>query len=76
MYKAIDEEVCSVQLANRQPGKLVHARWLTAGNRMLRLYVSTENPSKELEILRKLVSYILTVYVPIRPNRHCLCGLI
>nr|CAI5849554.1 unnamed protein product [Callosobruchus analis] len=33
------------ELLSRSPGKLHHARWLSLVNRILRLYVGTENPS-------------------------------
>lgn len=42
---AISSGEFSEQLANRSPGKLNHARWLTTANRILRLYVSTSKPS-------------------------------
>ena len=43
------------------PGTIHHARWLTRANRVLRLYVSTLNPS--FEFLR-IVSYIMNVDIP------------
>jgi hypothetical protein len=51
-----------VSLSFRNPGKLSHARWLTMVNRILRLYVGTENPSKKLQLLAE---YIVKVYAPI-----------
>ncbi|CAH0562737.1 unnamed protein product [Brassicogethes aeneus] len=48
-------------LANTQPGKMAHSRWLTTANRVLRLYVATSDPS---ENLKYLTEYILKVYVP------------
>ncbi|XP_050517554.1 uncharacterized protein LOC126892123 [Diabrotica virgifera virgifera] len=42
---AISAGQCSLNLSTRNPGKLSHARWLTAANRMLRLYIATESPS-------------------------------
>ncbi|ESN95353.1 hypothetical protein HELRODRAFT_179421 [Helobdella robusta] len=53
---------CSPELANRQPGNLSHSRWLTCANRLLRLYVSTPDPSESLQIL---VEYVVKVYAPI-----------
>ncbi|ESN93205.1 hypothetical protein HELRODRAFT_181125 [Helobdella robusta] len=53
---------CSPELANRQPGNLSHSRWLTCANRLLRLYVSTPDPSESLQIL---VEYVVKVYDPI-----------
>lgn len=58
---AISNGVISESLAQKQPGKLAHSRWLTTANRILRLYVGTINPSEELKIL---TTYILKVYVP------------
>ena len=49
----------SVQLSSRNPGALCHSRWLTAANRLLRLYVSTKDPSNNLIIL---ATYIVEVY--------------
>ena len=48
-------------LALKSPGALHHARWLTKANRILRLYVSTLNPEKNLQ---DLVKIILQVYAP------------
>ncbi|CAB0043525.1 unnamed protein product [Trichogramma brassicae] len=39
---------CSSELSMRKPGCLNHARWLTCANRILRLYVSTADPSSSL----------------------------
>ena len=40
---------------------MAHSRWLTTANRLLRLYVSTENPSKNL---LTIVHFVMTVYAP------------
>lgn len=48
-------------LASKDPGKLAHSRWLTCANRILRLYVGTENPSDNL---KELVIFIVKVYAP------------
>ncbi|GBN41735.1 hypothetical protein AVEN_192268-1 [Araneus ventricosus] len=32
---------CPEDLANRDPGPLFHSRWLTAANRVLKLYISS-----------------------------------
>lgn len=58
---AIQSGVCSEDLARQDPGRLAHSRWLTAANRMLRLYVATARPSANLKVL---VSFVLKVYVP------------
>ena len=49
-------------LALQKPGPIVHSRWLTTANRLLKLYVATENPS---ETLRNLVTYVMKVYAPV-----------
>lgn len=59
--QAVSSGECSLSLAYREPGKLSHARWLTTANRVLRLYVSTENPSTALT---NLVDFVLNVYAP------------
>ncbi len=38
-------------VTTNSPGVLHHARWLTKANRILRLYVSTSEPSKQLKFL-------------------------
>ena len=48
-------------LATKIPGKLHNARWLTLANRILRLYLSTLNPSEEL---CNLVHFLINFYVP------------
>ena len=44
------------------PGKLAHSRWLTTANRILRLYVATEEPS---DTLLTITEYIMKVYAPL-----------
>ena len=61
MCKAIAIGHCSLDLSRRDPGSLANSRWLTAANRILRLYVGTEKPSANLRIL---VEYIVKVYAP------------
>ena len=58
MCHAISVGQCSKDLALQKPGPIVHSRWLTTANRLLRLYVATENPS---ETLRNLVTYVMKV---------------
>ncbi|KAK4880956.1 hypothetical protein RN001_004275 [Aquatica leii] len=52
---------CNTSLSNRKPGKLAHSRWVTTANRILRLYISSENPSSSL---MKLTEFIMNVYAP------------
>ncbi|GBO46904.1 hypothetical protein AVEN_65118-1 [Araneus ventricosus] len=40
---------CPEDFANRDPGPLSHSRWLTAANRVLRLYISSSDPSGNLK---------------------------
>lgn len=61
IVQAIESGIVSGSLASKNPGKLSHARWLTTANRILRLYVATENPSDSLSTL---VNYIMKVYAP------------
>lgn len=62
MCQAVSSGSCSPDLSNKNPGKMAHARWLTTVNRILRLYVSTLNPSTQLI---KLTEYIVKVYAPV-----------
>ena len=48
IHRAVVSGECSPDLARRNPGKMVHSRWLTTANRLLRLYVSEESPSENL----------------------------
>uniref|UniRef100_A0A8D9BH13 Uncharacterized protein n=1 Tax=Cacopsylla melanoneura TaxID=428564 RepID=A0A8D9BH13_9HEMI len=48
-------------IANRSPGKMAHSRWLTTANRILQLYVSTNNPSEGLKLLAQ---FVIKVYAP------------
>jgi hypothetical protein len=60
--RAVCSGFCPESLANRQPGELVHSRWLTTCNRALRVYMCEPNPS---EALSQLAHYIVNVYAPI-----------
>lgn len=60
--QAVTTGVCSESLAQRNPGKLSHSRWLTAANRILRLYVSSNDVTRNLQILSE---YIVKVYAPV-----------
>lgn len=72
---AVSSGECSVELLNRNPGKVSHARWLTLANRILRLYISSESPC---ENLKDLTHYIIKVYSPlwfeIKCNSSCQNG--
>ncbi|KAB0805378.1 hypothetical protein PPYR_02348 [Photinus pyralis] len=75
MCGAISKGTVDEKLSKRSPGKMVHSRWLTTANRILRLYVSTDEPSENLVIL---VTFILKVYAPmwfiIKSKPSCLQG--
>lgn len=72
---AVSTGMCSESLSRRYPGALSHSRWLTAANRLVRLYVSTENPSNSLKVI---VTFIIKVYAPmwfiIKMNPSCKDG--
>lgn len=53
---------CPPDLLHRSPGKLSHARWLTRANRILRLYISTENPQQNLVTL---ATFVVKTYAPV-----------
>ncbi|GBN70057.1 hypothetical protein AVEN_164401-1 [Araneus ventricosus] len=50
IFLAISRCECYSDPALRKPGPVVHSRWLTIAGRILRLYVVTEKPSKNLII--------------------------
>lgn len=58
---AIKLGMISPSLKMRAPGTLVHSRFLTTANRILRFYVSNNKPSKNLVTL---VDFIIKVYAP------------
>lgn len=60
-YQAVSTGHCDDSLAHRNLGKMAHSRWLTTANRLLRLYMSTENPSDNFVII---IKFIMTVYAP------------
>ena len=61
-------------IANKSPGELHHARWLTKANRILRLYISKRSP----EYLKGLVYCIIAFYIPgwfyIKQHSICIQG--
>lgn len=59
---AIQSGKCSSSLSKKLPGKIVHSRFVTTANAILRYYMSQENPSENLKILAK---YIVTIYAPV-----------
>jgi hypothetical protein len=59
---AVSTGQCSVGLLKKSPGTMSHSRWLTTANRLLRLYIASEEPS---ENLKTLVLYVIKVYAPL-----------
>lgn len=57
--KAVSSGRCPQRLTELNPGKLHHARWLTAASRILRVYLATSTPT---ESLVTIVAYIMKVY--------------
>lgn len=49
---AVRQGLVLTSLSDKKPGKLCEARWLTKANRILKLYVSTMNPSDSLNRYR------------------------
>lgn len=72
---SISSGVCSDRLSKLEPGKMGHARWLTTANRILRTYISTKKPSKNLITL---TDFVLKVYAPlwftIKTKSSCIHG--
>ena len=52
---------CSFDLSLRNPKAINHDRWLTTGNRILRMYIGSENPIPELITL---ATFVIRVYAP------------
>ena len=61
MCKAVSMGKMSEELGRRSRGALHHARWLTRANQILRLYVSSLNPSDKL---KDLVKIVMQLYAP------------
>ena len=61
IVRAVETGHVSEKFANLRPGKMAHSRWLKTANRIMRLYVSVEDPS---ETLKTFANFISTVYAP------------
>lgn len=59
---AVSTGICPDDLASKKPGPVVHSRWLTTASRLLRLYVSTIEPSDSLV---ELTTYVVKVYASV-----------
>lgn len=75
MGKAVSSGFCEKPLARKLPGALNKARWTTTASRILRLYISTNHPSKNLP---EIVEFIMKVYIPlwflIKNEPNCYSG--
>ena len=65
MARAISNGEIPADFSHNKPGGIAHSRWLTKANRLLRLYVTTNNPAQNLKIL---ANYIIKVYTPMYFN--------
>ncbi|GBO40121.1 hypothetical protein AVEN_81919-1, partial [Araneus ventricosus] len=66
---------CPEDLANRDPGPLSNSRWLTAANRVLRLYTSSSDPSGNLkEIVDFILKPCMPVWFAIKKNKYVTDG--
>ena len=61
MATAIQSGSISANVSCKKIGRLNHARWLTLAIRLMRIYVATESPSRELQ---QLVRFLVNHYVP------------
>jgi len=75
MCLAIRSGLISQSLSSREPGKMAHSRWLTTANRLLRLYVSTSQPSQSLVTFAEYIIRIYgTVWFGIKLKPQCYYG--
>lgn len=56
----MSEGKCTSEMTLRNPSKRAHFRGLTTANRILQLYVATDNPST----MKLIVVYTMKVYLP------------
>ena len=61
IYNAVSSSFCSESLKERDPGNILHSRWLTTANRLLRLYISTLQVSENFHLI---VMFIIKVHIP------------
>jgi len=62
ILKGVSSGTISDSLANRSPGKLNHARWITTASRIIRAYVCAQAPNEKLVVLAK---FICSFYGPL-----------
>ena len=65
---AVQTGTLSRSLAKTEIGPLCHARWITFQSRILRLFMSAGIAGNLLPKLRKLASYIISIYFPMHMN--------
>ena len=61
-YQAITSGTCLDDVSYCKFSNIFRARWFTTENRLLRLYMSTSNPS---HILKLIIHFIIAVYIPV-----------
>ena len=75
IVRAVSDGQCPPELAQTKPSPVNHARWLTLGCRVIRLYMTKSSPSARL---RKIASYVAQVYAAqwfdIKLNSSCAHG--
>ncbi|KAJ1518898.1 hypothetical protein ONE63_011494 [Megalurothrips usitatus] len=73
--RAISAGDCTAELAARDPGNETHSRWLTTGNRIMRLYVGTSRPSATLKMMTRIVvQYYIPTWFDIKRRPRCTEG--
>lgn len=58
MCQIVSSGFCSNAVANMDPGNVSYSRWLTTANHILRTYIGTKQPSKNLVIM---ATYVMKV---------------
>jgi len=75
ILNAVVDGHCYSDLTYKYPGHMSHSTWLRTANRILRLYVSTEDPD---ENLMTQANFVVKVYGPmwfqIKMNPSCTNG--
>lgn len=69
-----------LDMGNRSPGKLSHARWLTKSNKILRLYISTNKPTSEIvstnkptNDMKQFALFVFNIHICFEIERHPSC---
>ena len=60
--KAVTAGEVSQSMSSKFPGNLNHSRWVATANRVLRLYVATQDPTRNLSDVE---NYVMVGYVPL-----------